>query len=155
MARGVVPFWGEEQTDGVISPDPHPSHSPPEQDPAHVCTQTGVVSGAQGDGVLGYLNCQCWVFRGDLATEVKSGQEGGSGKVRVGETPAGVAGIRGPGWYCPWLPRLGLRVSVTDHGNSSKNPHTSVNSFQASRKSRHQKIREEQISTLILKGRTN
>ena len=107
MARGVVPFWGEEQTDGVISPDPHPSHSHPEQDPAHVCTQTGVVSGAQGDGVLGYLNCQCWVFRGDLATEVKSGREGGSGKVRVRETPAEVAGIRGPQAVLPMAPKAG------------------------------------------------
>lgn len=95
MARGVVPFWGGEQTEGVISPDPHPSRSHPEQDPARVCAQMGVVSGAQRDRLPWYVNRQCWVFR-DLATEVKSGREGASGKVRVREAPGGVGGVRGP-----------------------------------------------------------
>lgn len=84
MARGVVPSWGEEQTDGMISQDTHPNCSHSEQDPAHV------VSGAQGDEVPRYLNLQCWVFRGDLATEAKSGRKGGSGRSEPGRYQLGL-----------------------------------------------------------------
>lgn len=79
--------------------------------------------------------CQCWVFRGDLATEVKSGREGASGKVRVREAPVGLQEEGGPRRYCARLPRPVLRASVAERANSSNNPHASVNSSQASGKS--------------------
>lgn len=82
-----------------------------------------------------YLNLQCWVFRGDLATGPRAAERG-QWEVRAGEIPAGVAGIgEGSRGGTAHGPRLVLWVSVTAHGNGSNNPHTSVNSSQASWKS--------------------
>lgn len=107
MARGVVPFWGGEQTEGVISPDPHPSRSNPEQDPAHVLRPDGCGQQRSERRAALVRKPPVLVFRGDLATKVKSGREGASGKVRVREAPGGAAGRRGPQAVLPTAAKAG------------------------------------------------
>ena len=103
MARGVVPFWGGEQreTHRVISPDPHPSRSHPEQDPAQVCAQMGVVSGAQRDGLPWYVNCQCWCSEEILPPKSRAAKREPVGRSGSGRHPVGLQEEGGPRRYCP------------------------------------------------------